>query len=199
MDSEWTPEGNRTNTTVSLLVVNQILSPVELKRLAVQVHASMSRAIQPFATLYDGDVLYAVSTAEIDQSKLSSPEIGVLASEVMWDAILASVPEQPEIPAANKTSQATIADLDAFCGEYLFSNTAWLSITRNNRKLLAQATGLVNIFSISKDIEVELQALSANEFLIPGRYPLVLQFEKPGTLVLNPGHWQQTGNRIELN
>ena len=37
-----TAEGKKTNTTVSLVVVNQKLTPAELKRLAVQVHIGNS-------------------------------------------------------------------------------------------------------------------------------------------------------------
>jgi len=201
MDPEWTPamrspEGKRSNTTVSLVIVNQKLSPAELNRLAVQVHASMSRAIQPFATIYDGDVLYAVSTAELEQSELSSPEIGVLASEVMWDAILASVPEQAAGPDVTSLVALESGTLETFEGEYRFSDMASLAVTLKDGKLLGRATGTVDVFSIGKNAEVELRAVSAGEFVVPGRYPLALRFERPGRLVLNPGHWQQIGTRV---
>src|ERR1700722_10829029 len=58
---------NLINTTISLVVTNQVLSHAELQRLAVQVHSSMGRAIQPFSTLNDGDVLFAASTAEVQE------------------------------------------------------------------------------------------------------------------------------------
>ena len=54
------------NTTISLVVVNQKLSFGDLQRLAIQVHTSMSRGLQPYATQWDGDVLFAVSTGEVD-------------------------------------------------------------------------------------------------------------------------------------
>ena len=59
------------NTTVSLLVTNQKLEPALLQRLASQVHTSMARALQPFATIFDGDVLYAVSTAELEEQVMT--------------------------------------------------------------------------------------------------------------------------------
>src|SRR5690606_11745480 len=95
----WNPpkEAGR-NTTISLVVVNQTLEPALLQRIAVQVHTSMARGIQPFSTEFDGDVLYAISTGELDDKQpgaLTSADLGVIASEVMWDAILSSVPEQP--------------------------------------------------------------------------------------------------------
>ena len=85
--------GATENTTVSLVVTNQRLAFADLERLAVQVHTSMARAIQPFATEQDGDVLYAATTDDVDNPDLSPLELGVIASEVAWDAVLASVPE----------------------------------------------------------------------------------------------------------
>ncbi len=208
-DPQWkspprTAEGKKTNTTVSLVVVNQKLTPPELKRLAVQVHTSMSRAIQPFATLYDGDVLYAVSTAELEQAELPGPELGVVASEVMWDAILAAVPQQPGFPehtetteqAAIQTPAHALGTADTFQGEYRFSEMASLEITSSAGKWFARASGEVPVFAIGKDQPVELRAVSATEFTVPGRYPLVLRFDAPGQLLINPGHWQQLGTRV---
>jgi len=199
-NSKESSSGKRkSNTTVSLVVVNVKLSPVELKRLAVQVHASMSRAIQPFATLYDGDALYAVSTAELEQSELSTPELGVLASETMWDAILASVPEQPRAPVSSKTAPVDSGEWHSYAGEYRFSDMASLAIRLHDGKLFAQATGEVDVFAISKNREVELQALSSHEFSIPNRYPLVLRFDGTEKLVINPGHWEQQAVRVNPN
>jgi 6-aminohexanoate-oligomer endohydrolase len=52
------------NTTLTVVVTNRRLEGAALTQLARQVHSSMARAIQPFHTPYDGDVLYAVSTGE---------------------------------------------------------------------------------------------------------------------------------------
>jgi L-aminopeptidase/D-esterase-like protein len=52
----------------------------------------MARAIQPFHALVDGDVLYAVSTNEIEDPALESIGLGIVASELAWDAVLAAVP-----------------------------------------------------------------------------------------------------------
>ena len=185
----------RENTTISLVVVNQAMDPAELKRLAVQVHTSMARAIQPFATIYDGDVLYAVSTAEITDSGISGPEIGVLAAETMWDAILASVPEQPApLPlAAPETLDSE--KLAAYTGEYVFSAFAAVRITLTDGKLHAQATAQREVYAIPTSHPVSLQQFSANQFGLPGADPVLLQFEDEGRLVLNPGHWQQVGRR----
>ena len=79
--------------TISLLVTNQELAFSDLERLAIQVHTSMARAIQPFATTNDGDVLYAATTGEVENPELSVTDLGVIAAEVAWDSILSSVPD----------------------------------------------------------------------------------------------------------
>jgi L-aminopeptidase/D-esterase-like protein len=48
----------------------------------------MARAIQPFHALADGDVLFSVSTQEVDNPALPHTALGVLASELAWDAVL---------------------------------------------------------------------------------------------------------------
>ena len=56
-----------------------------------QVHASMARAIQPFHALEDGDVLFAVSTNEVESDPvLDTTALGIVASELAWDAVLTS-------------------------------------------------------------------------------------------------------------
>jgi L-aminopeptidase/D-esterase-like protein len=76
------------NTTLTLVVVNQKLESKHLTQLARQVHSSMARAIQPFHTLDDGDVLYAVTTNEVENKDLETTALGILASELAWDAVL---------------------------------------------------------------------------------------------------------------
>jgi L-aminopeptidase/D-esterase-like protein len=80
------------NTTLTVVVTNQQLERRALQQLGRQVHASMSRALQPFHTLADGDILYAVTTSEVQDEALDPVMLAVIASEVAWDAVLASVP-----------------------------------------------------------------------------------------------------------
>ncbi|MDP8910979.1 MAG: P1 family peptidase [Actinomycetota bacterium] len=78
------------NTTLTVVVTNERLARRPLTQLARQVHASMARAIHPFHTLVDGDVLYAVTTNEVENRVLDSISLSVVASELAWDAVLAS-------------------------------------------------------------------------------------------------------------
>jgi 6-aminohexanoate-oligomer endohydrolase len=87
------PQAAPGNTTLTLVVTNQKLTRRELRQLGVQVHASLARAIQPFHALVDGDVLYTVSTAEVENEGLPAMGLGIVASELAWDAVLSSVDE----------------------------------------------------------------------------------------------------------
>lgn len=81
-----------TNTTLTVLVTNQKMHHHNLTQLSRQVHASLSRVIYPFHTIYDGDVLYAVTTGEVEKG-LDEAVLGVVAAELAWDAVLSSIPE----------------------------------------------------------------------------------------------------------
>jgi 6-aminohexanoate-oligomer endohydrolase len=77
------------NTTLTVVVTNLRLEGRDLQTLGRQVHASMARAIQPFHALEDGDVLFAVSTGAVESDPLlDTTALGVVASEVAWDAVL---------------------------------------------------------------------------------------------------------------
>jgi len=85
------------HTTLSLVATNQKLSYRELQRLAIQTHTAMARVISPFHTESDGDVLFAVTTAEVENPSLAADDLAVLASDLAWDAVLAGVPRTSEI------------------------------------------------------------------------------------------------------
>jgi 6-aminohexanoate-oligomer endohydrolase len=85
------------NTTLTAVVTNQKLDSWLLRTLARQVHASLARAIQPFHAMVDGDVLFAVSTNEVESAEVDSIGLGVVASELAWDAVLACVPDEERL------------------------------------------------------------------------------------------------------
>ena len=64
----------------------------DLTQLGRQVHASMARGIQPFHSRDDGDVLWAISTNEVEEPAWSNMALGVVASETVWDAVLEARP-----------------------------------------------------------------------------------------------------------
>jgi len=82
------------NTTLTVVATNLRLDQRQLRTLGRQVHASMARAIQPFHALEDGDVLFAVTTGAVESDPLlDTTALGVVASELAWDAVLSVVAE----------------------------------------------------------------------------------------------------------
>lgn len=79
------PQGN---TTLTVVVTNQALERTALRQIARQVHSSMARAVQPFHGRADGDVLYAVSTLELLNPRVSDFTLSAMAGELAWDAVL---------------------------------------------------------------------------------------------------------------
>ena len=78
------------NTNLTLVLTDQKLDPLQLRSVARQAHSSMARAIQPFNTRWDGDILFAVSTQKVANPDLDEVSLGVVASELLWDAVLSS-------------------------------------------------------------------------------------------------------------
>lgn len=85
------PQPTHGNTTLTVVATNQRLDNFALKQLGRQVHTSMARAIQPFHTVYDGDILFTATTNEVEHSAVNGVALGVLASETAWDAVLSAV------------------------------------------------------------------------------------------------------------
>lgn len=97
---EDAPEGAlKGNTTLSVLLTNVAMGDADLAQFGRQVHSSMHRAIQPFHTHVDGDVLFAMTTDAVTLPGTIGPEgvgthpiaLGTVASEVMWDAVIEAV------------------------------------------------------------------------------------------------------------
>ncbi len=198
-DSSESQGGPTDNTTITLVVTNQKLPWWALQRVAVQVHSSMARAIQPFATASDGDVLYAVSTDEIDNPKLSPGELGLIASEVAWDAVLSSVPRGDPIVSTARVA-ADAATLEGNVGEYELGPGTRLTIKRVGDRLVARSAGAG--MYIAPDVDVALIPIGPNDFLIDAPRRDMIRFEREGKgkratrLTINPGHWPIHAVRI---
>jgi L-aminopeptidase/D-esterase-like protein len=81
-------------TTLLLIVTNQKMTERELRSLARQTNAAMGRVIQPLAAIDDGDITYAVTTNEVSNDDLGTTALGVIASELAWDAVLSIFDEE---------------------------------------------------------------------------------------------------------
>ena len=87
-DAATLPGGLTRHTTLSVLVTNVAFPRPLLRQLGRQAHSSMARGIQPFHTPDDGDILFTASTGEVAAEGIDSTALGVIASELAWDAVL---------------------------------------------------------------------------------------------------------------
>ena len=93
-----------TNTTLAVVATDLPLGRVDLSRVAEMASAALPRAISPVNTPFDGDLVFALSTAA-DYTALRPEEIlavGVLARTLTEEAIRRAVdpvaaadPEEP--------------------------------------------------------------------------------------------------------
>lgn len=86
------PSSVTENTTITVVATDHPLPPLLLTQLGRQVHSSMARAIQPFHTPRDGDILFTVSTGTSTAS-VNNWALAEVASDLAWDAVLAAVAE----------------------------------------------------------------------------------------------------------
>jgi L-aminopeptidase/D-esterase-like protein len=195
--------GTTRATTISLIVTNRKMSVDDLQRFAVQVHTSMARGIWPFSTGGDGDTLFAASTQEVEVSeeKFRTLDMDVIAGELMWDAILASVPpEDPAIPGGAAAS-VPVGQLTRFVGRYDFGAASPIDIKLEDGALAIGSETLAYA-DIPKGKTAKLVAIAADDFYVPGRYRTRIKFtvDKGGRVVgavIDPGLWGQRGVKLQ--
>ncbi|HME39823.1 MAG TPA: P1 family peptidase [Steroidobacteraceae bacterium] len=188
-----------TNTTITVVVTNQALPFWALQRLAVQVHNSMARAIQPFGTEVDGDTLFAVSTGEVSNAGLNNVDLGTLASETAWDAVLASAPARAD--AAPRTGAAlTSALADACIGRYELAPGSVAELRRNGAGLEVEVTGQDSVYlPAGKWLPLTLVASDEFELATPRADRLHIDRDARGLIAgftINPGLWPVTALRL---
>lgn len=84
----------RTNTTLACVATNVALTPAEAQRVAKMAMAGVSRAIRPVFAPFDGDVVFCLSTAQVqrpDNGPLLLARIGELAAACIARAIARGV------------------------------------------------------------------------------------------------------------
>lgn len=194
----WTgPRTNTANTTISVVLTNRKLPYAALQRMGLQVHASMGRAIQPFATGWDGDVLFAVTTDEVDDTSVHPVEIGTLAGEVMWDALL-TVMSPRTVEALQQVPAERIDFTDLRVG---FDSDFELGIRRNGKHLVLEVLGKRAVYGLPTGSKLEARLDPSGRFLTDGppERPLrdgAFLLSSDGVIervVVNIGAWQQIG------
>ena len=193
------PNGPTANTTITCVITNEKMPFSMLQRLAIQVHNSMSRAIQPFGTLADGDTLFAVTTGEVSNPALNPIELGILASETAWDAVLASPPPPPAMTAASGAAAEPKAQA-ALAGRYQFVPGVTAEVRRSAGGLEVEISGRDSMY-LPQGKPAALGFIAGDEYELKTTRADRLRFERDGhgrvtALTLAPGPWPLRAERL---
>jgi L-aminopeptidase/D-esterase-like protein len=84
----------RTNTTIAVVATDVALTPAQAKRVAQMASAGLARAIRPIFAPFDGDVVFALSTARQplpEPTAYNLARIGALAADCLARAVMRGV------------------------------------------------------------------------------------------------------------
>jgi L-aminopeptidase/D-esterase-like protein len=79
------------HTTLVAVATSVPFEPGSLKRIAIEAHDGLARAVRPAHTLYDGDVVFALAPGGGAPPPPSRLRVGAAAARVVADAILSAV------------------------------------------------------------------------------------------------------------
>jgi len=83
------------STTIGIVATNAAFNKTEMTKIAQMAHDGIARAVNPAHTPFDGDTLFAMTTAT-STAKIHHGIVGALAAEVVSEAILRAVnPRHP--------------------------------------------------------------------------------------------------------
>jgi hypothetical protein len=158
----------------------------------MQTHTSMARAIQPFHTINDGDTLFAVTTGEVESSDISIEQLGVHASELMWDAVLASVPAMPDRAKA-EDRMLTVSEMSNYVGTYEFAPGMQATVMIEGQILVVHAPKRGSMYLPSGSV-TKIVPASNGDYILDTQRSDVVRFETDEDdnvigLVVNPGLW----------
>jgi L-aminopeptidase/D-esterase-like protein len=192
-------DGPTANTTITVVVTNQVLPFSALQRLAIQVHNSMARAIQPFGTFADGDTLFAVTTGEVKNTTLNALDLDTLASETAWDAILATAPVMPTLSAQTDALPAR-ATLQSYVGRYTLARDVIADVHWQGSELAISVAGRDSLY-LPADKPVALKPWAAEEFALDTARGDRLRFDRDAHgrvagFSINPGPWPIRAQRV---
>jgi L-aminopeptidase/D-esterase-like protein len=94
--------GPATGTTLAVVATDAVLTPAELKRIAVMANAGLARALRLVHAPRDGDTVFAVATARAPLAERSHDltEIGAVAADCLARAVARGVYEAASLPFA---------------------------------------------------------------------------------------------------
>jgi L-aminopeptidase/D-esterase-like protein len=95
--------GQRMNTTIACVATDVALTPAQAKRVAIMAQDGLARAIRPIHAPFDGDVVFALSTARkpLEGGDFTIARIGALAADVLARAVARAVFEATPWPGSD--------------------------------------------------------------------------------------------------
>jgi len=96
--------GLRQNTTIACVAVDAALNPGEARRIAIMAQDGLARAIRPVHAPFDGDVVFALSTARRplgEPAAMAIARLGAIAADVMSRAVARAVYEATPWPGSD--------------------------------------------------------------------------------------------------
>jgi L-aminopeptidase/D-esterase-like protein len=95
--------GEARNTTIACVAVDVALTPAQAKRVAVMAQDGLARAIRPVHAPFDGDVVFAISTARRPMPQAADytvARLGALAADTLARAVARAVFEARAWPGS---------------------------------------------------------------------------------------------------
>ena len=144
----------------------------------------------------------------MENDDLPFDELRAFASEVAWDAVLASVPPlPPRTPLPTTPMKVSSDQLDKLVGAYELSPWAHVDITREGDRLLARGPEQWNLY-FPREQKAILIPISDNQFLIEAERSRIsgnrgdrIFFEDNAGVVagfvINPEGWPVSARRAE--
>lgn len=96
--------GLRQNTTIACVAVDAALNPGEARRIAIMAQDGLARAIRPVHAPFDGDVVFALSTARRplgEPAAMAIARLGAIAADVLSRAVARAVYEATPWPGSD--------------------------------------------------------------------------------------------------
>lgn len=95
----------RANTTLACIATDVALTRVELQRIAIMAQDGLARALRPAHAPFDGDVVFALSTAQHEASEdtprsVLATRLGALAADTLARAIARAIYEATPLPGS---------------------------------------------------------------------------------------------------
>jgi L-aminopeptidase/D-esterase-like protein len=95
------------NTTIGCVLTNGILTKAQATRVADMAHDGFARAIEPAHTSFDGDAMFALSTATIPTTPDLLGALGALVTEAAIHDAIRSATTAYGLPSANDLIEKT--------------------------------------------------------------------------------------------